>query len=193
MHAFARFMSEKMENKQYKRETLRDLGLAAVDSFVIFDQMARNDSKNVHLLTSVENRASQKDLNGTRPGNYLQKYLEQLTNKVKVPLNHVKQIQEAEEGFQSARGSQFDTSSILKGSTTFVGNGVHRTSGTSLQPNDRKTRLLPSLMPSDMSRSRPSFVNKMSNKLQLYKNQSQSVEASFRNNQTSQPSFRLKD
>jgi len=47
MRAFAKFMSEKMESKQYKRETLKDLGLAAVDSFVIFDQMQRNDSKNV--------------------------------------------------------------------------------------------------------------------------------------------------
>ena len=59
---------------------MKDLSMAAVDSFVIFDQMARNDSKNVHLISSRGNRASLRDLNGIRPGNYLAKYLERTTS-----------------------------------------------------------------------------------------------------------------
>ena len=43
-------MQEVMTNKHKKKETLKDLGLAAIDSYVIFDQMARNDSKNGKLL-----------------------------------------------------------------------------------------------------------------------------------------------
>lgn len=92
MRAFARFMSEKMESKHYKRETLRDLGLAAVESYVIFDQMKRNDSKNVKLLDSANNRASLKDLNGARPDNYLSKYLEKVTRQVKVPRSQIEAI-----------------------------------------------------------------------------------------------------
>ena len=37
MRAFAQYMKEKMTSKQYKKQQLRDLGLAAIDSYVIFD------------------------------------------------------------------------------------------------------------------------------------------------------------
>ena len=37
MRAFAQYMQEKMTSKQYKKQKLRDLGLAAIDSYVIFD------------------------------------------------------------------------------------------------------------------------------------------------------------
>ena len=80
MRSFAKFMTEKMESKQFKKQTLKDLSLAAVDSFVIFDQMARNDSKNFHLVSSRGNRASLRDLNGARPVSYLAKYLESSTS-----------------------------------------------------------------------------------------------------------------
>ena len=82
-------MTEKMESKQYKRETLKDLSLAEVNNFVIFDQMARNDSKNHHLVNSQDNRASLRDLNGIRPESYLSKYLERVTSQVKVPKGQI--------------------------------------------------------------------------------------------------------
>ena len=76
---------------------MKDLGLAAIDSYVIFDQMARNDSHNLTLVTTNDNRASLKDLNATRPSNYLNSFLERVTNDVKVPRGHVKTIQEETE------------------------------------------------------------------------------------------------
>ena len=84
MQAFAKFMEEKMESKQFKRDKLKDLSLAAVDSFVVFDQMARNDTKNFHLVNSQDNRASLRDMNRVRPDNFLSKYLERVTSQVKV-------------------------------------------------------------------------------------------------------------
>ena len=36
MRAFAKYMKDKMISKQYKKEKKRDLGLAAVDTHVIF-------------------------------------------------------------------------------------------------------------------------------------------------------------
>ena len=58
MRAYAIFMKDKMTNKQYRKEKLRDLGLAAIDSHVVFAGMARNDSTNVGLVSTNDNRAS---------------------------------------------------------------------------------------------------------------------------------------
>jgi hypothetical protein len=77
-------MKDKMTSKQHKKQKLRDLGLAAIDSHVIFDQMARNDSTNAKLFGTSEQRASLKDLNSTRPNNFLNSFLERLTDDVKV-------------------------------------------------------------------------------------------------------------
>ena len=97
MRAFAQYMKEKMTNKQYKKEKLRDLGLAAINSYVIFDQMSRNDSKNMGLIQTNDHRASLKDINAMRPGNYLSNYLERITTEVKVPKSLVKVIQDSSE------------------------------------------------------------------------------------------------
>ena len=58
MRVFAAYMKDKMTNKQYRKEKLRDLGLAAIDSHVVFAGMARNDSTNVGLVSTNDNRAS---------------------------------------------------------------------------------------------------------------------------------------
>ena len=54
--------------------------------------MERNDSVNHHLVTTNDNRASLKDLNATRPNNYLNSYLERVTDDVKVPRSHISVI-----------------------------------------------------------------------------------------------------
>ena len=36
MRVFANYMRDKMTNKQYKKQKKRDLGLAAIDTHVIF-------------------------------------------------------------------------------------------------------------------------------------------------------------
>ena len=97
MRAFAKYMKDKMESKNVKKTKLRDLGLAAIDSYVMFDQMQRNDSEDYKLQSTSENRASLKDLNSVRQTNYLTDYLEKLTGSVKVPKYHVKAIQEINE------------------------------------------------------------------------------------------------
>ena len=123
MRSFAKFMTEKMESKQFKKQTLKDLSLAAVDSFVIFDQMARNDSKNYHLISSRDNRASLCDLNATRPGNYLSKYLERATSEVKVPKGQIRTLQEYDMGesrnLSDVNQAQFPSPGKFKGSSTF--------------------------------------------------------------------------
>ena len=55
--------------------------------------MERNDSVNLHLVNTSDNRASLKDLNGIRPSNYLNSYLERVTDDVKVPRAHVSVMQ----------------------------------------------------------------------------------------------------
>jgi ATP-dependent Clp protease ATP-binding subunit ClpA len=92
MRAYAQYMSEKIENKFVKKEKLRDLGLANIDSYVMIDQMQRNDSKNYELKKTSDNRASLKDLNTVRPSNYLTDYLERMTGSVKVSKHRVKAI-----------------------------------------------------------------------------------------------------
>lgn len=90
MRAFSQYMKEKMEGKKEKRAKLRDLGLAAIDSYVMIDQMQRNDSMDHRLQATSDNRASLKDLNSVRPENYLNSYLARVTGDVKVPMAHVK-------------------------------------------------------------------------------------------------------
>ena len=80
---------------------MKDLGLAAIDSHVIFAQMARMESKNAHLQETNDDRASMRDLNATRPNNYLANYLERVTDDVKVSKNHVPGIQADTEVKQS--------------------------------------------------------------------------------------------
>ena len=118
MRVFARYMKDKMTNKQYKKTAKRDLGLAAIDTHVIFSQMERNDSENFHLLHTNDNRCSMKDMNGIRPSNYLNSYLERVTNKVKVSKASVKSIQGESEWLNSSQN--FDgASSMQKGSVIF--------------------------------------------------------------------------
>ena len=93
-----------MTSKQKKKQQLRDLGLAAVDSYVMIDQMQRNDSNNYQLKGTNDHRASLKDLNAIRPSNYLSSFLERVTDNVKVPKAHVKAIQEEAEFY----GSNYD-------------------------------------------------------------------------------------
>ena len=85
-------MKDVLQPKQYKKPKIRDLGLAAIDSHVIFSQMQRQESKNFQLTNTNDNRASQKDLNATRPSNYLNNFLERVTEKVKVPKNKIKEM-----------------------------------------------------------------------------------------------------
>ena len=73
---------------------MRDLGLAAIDSHVVFAGMARNDSTNVGLVSTNDNRASLADQNSIRASNFLNSYLERVTDDVKVPRSYVKPIQE---------------------------------------------------------------------------------------------------
>ena len=47
------------------------------------------ESQNMHLQETNDNRASMRDLNATRPSNYLNAFLERVTEGVKVPKNHV--------------------------------------------------------------------------------------------------------
>lgn len=49
LRTFAQYMKDKMTSRQIKKTKKRDLGLAAIDSYVIFDQMKRNDSTNTQL------------------------------------------------------------------------------------------------------------------------------------------------
>ena len=51
--------------------------------------MERNDSIKHELMNTSDNRASLKDLNATRPSNYLNSYLERVTDDVKVPKSHI--------------------------------------------------------------------------------------------------------
>ena len=97
METFAQYMKEKMTSRHTKKLEKKDLGLAAVNSHVIFTQMARQESKNHHLVTTDDNRASMKDLNAIRPTNYLSGFLERVTDDVKIPKHHVKNIQEEKE------------------------------------------------------------------------------------------------
>ncbi len=78
--------------------------------------MARNDSTNGKLFGTSDQRASLKDLNGARPNNFLNSYLERITEDVKVPRHHVQTIQRETEYL----ASQFDGSiSYMKGSSVF--------------------------------------------------------------------------
>ena len=116
MRAFAKYMKDKMISKQYKKEKKRDLGLAAVDTHVIFTQMERNDSKNYKLVKTTDQRPSMKDLNATRPTNYLDSYLERVTDEVKVPKSVVRAIQE-ESDYDMIANNSFDAgSSYMRGS-----------------------------------------------------------------------------
>ena len=56
--------------------------------------MERNDSIKHELMNTSDNRASLKDLNATRPSNYLNSYLERVTDDVKVPKSHIQIIQQ---------------------------------------------------------------------------------------------------
>lgn len=44
MRAYSQYMRDKMRTKKEKKAKLRDLGLAAIDTYVMIDQMQRNDS-----------------------------------------------------------------------------------------------------------------------------------------------------
>ena len=54
--------------------------------------MERNDSKNYKLIKTTDQRPSMKDLNSTRPSNYLDSYLERVTDEVKVPKSVVRVV-----------------------------------------------------------------------------------------------------
>ena len=60
--------------------------------------MARNDTKNIHLINSQDNRASLRDMNQVRPDNFLSKYLERVTSQVKVSKSQIRTIQAADSG-----------------------------------------------------------------------------------------------
>ena len=64
--------------------------------------MARNDTKNFHLVNSQDNRVSLRDMNQVRSDNFLSKYLERVTSQVKVPKGQIRTIQDAElDGIES--------------------------------------------------------------------------------------------
>ena len=56
--------------------------------------MARNDSENVRLIHTNDSRASLADMNAVRPSNYLNSYLERVTDTVKVSKYQVTALQE---------------------------------------------------------------------------------------------------
>ena len=58
MREYAAFMKKKMKPLHKRKEPDRDLGLAAIDSTVMLEQMARNDSHNFHLMKTTDIRAS---------------------------------------------------------------------------------------------------------------------------------------
>lgn len=72
-----------------------------MNSHVIFKQMARQESKNYHLKETTDSRASMCDLNGIRPTNYLSGFLERVTDEVKIPRNHVANLQQEKEFLES--------------------------------------------------------------------------------------------
>lgn len=119
MRVFASYMRDKMTNKQYKKQKLRDLGLAAIDTHVIFSQMERNDSVNFKLMNTDDSRASLKDLNATRPSNYLNSYLERVTVDVKVPKSSIVSIQNDNEMLLNSSQTWDQTSSLQRGSVVF--------------------------------------------------------------------------
>lgn len=102
MRAFSQYMKEKMESKKEKKAQMRDLGLAAIDSYVMIDQMQRNDSTNYKLRGTSENRASLCDLNAVRPLNYLHSYLSRVTGDARVPMGNVKTRQYDTEHLQTS-------------------------------------------------------------------------------------------
>ena len=55
--------------------------------------MARMESKNLQLQETSDNRASMRDLNATRPSNYLNDFLERVTDEVKIPKSYVPSLQ----------------------------------------------------------------------------------------------------
>ena len=63
--------------------------------------MARNDTKNFHLVNSQNNRLSLRDMNQVRPDNFLSKYLERVTSQVKIPKSQIRTIQDADSGLES--------------------------------------------------------------------------------------------
>ena len=112
--------------------------------------MERNDSVNVHLVNTNDNRASLKDLNATRPNNYLNSYLERVTDDVKVPRAHVS-IMQSEAGENLINTSQNFTdnmSSLQRGSVVFRSKkgslDVTRSNATK-QPS--RVGILPDLLP----------------------------------------------
>lgn len=87
-------MKDVMISKQYRKPKNKDLGLAAIDSHVIFAQMARQESKDHSLKKTTDQRASMRDFNATRPGNFVNDFLGRVTDDVKVPKHKVKDLKE---------------------------------------------------------------------------------------------------
>ena len=78
--------------------------------------MARNDSENVRLIHTNDSRASLADMNAVRPSNYLNSYLERVTDTVKVSKYQVTALQEQSDFMEQS----FDgMSSMRKGSVVF--------------------------------------------------------------------------
>ena len=56
-----------------------DLGLANLESQVVFETIRRNDFGDTALKNTTKNRASIKDLAATRPTDYVSNYLTKIT------------------------------------------------------------------------------------------------------------------
>ena len=166
MRVFASYMKDKMTNKQYKKQKQRDLGLAAIDTHVIFKQMERNDSVDHQLISTNDNRASLKDLNATRPSNYLNSYLERVTDDVKVPKAHVSMIQQetGESLLNTSQNYTDNMSSFHKGSVIFQskkGSLDVKKSGRTKQPS--RQGLFPKLLPLERNNTSKNTYNSPEN------------------------------
>ena len=93
MRTYDKYYNDKLKAMHVKKMKKRDLGLAKIDSYVMMENNRRMDTKDSQLMKTDDNRASLRDLNGTRRNDYVSHYLDQLTRNVKVSPKDVYDIQ----------------------------------------------------------------------------------------------------